>query len=104
MRGVAAKTGTGRSGGPFLVAFFCCNDAEVMYPRPPRIRSVIVIDTVRRRAREATLTTPSPATFAVSFKSGLKSIDRPLHSRLPTAPQCLVQADNREQPRELGLP
>src|SRR6202022_1001190 len=104
MRGVAASTGTGRSRFARLLPFFGSSDIQVMWPSPPRIRSVIVIETVRRRAREATRATRSPAAFAVSFKSGLKSIDRPLHPRLPTAPQRLVQTDIRKQPRELCLP
>src|SRR5258705_13454554 len=104
MRGVAASTGTGRSGRARFAACFCCSDVQAMYPRPPRISSVIVIETVRRRAREATRATRSPAAFAVSFNSGLKSINRPFHLRLPAAPQRLVQADDREQSGKLGLP
>ena len=47
--------------------------------------------------------TPLPAAFAVSFDSGLKSIDRPFHPRLPAAPQRLIEADDRQQPRQLRL-
>ena len=65
---------------------------------------MIVIETVRRRAREAMRATRALAAFAVSFKSGLKSIDRPLHSRLPAAAQRLLQADERKQPGKLCLP
>ena len=60
-----------------------------------------VIDTIRRSTLR---TTPLPAAFAVSFNSGLKSIDRPFHPRLPAAPQRLIEADDREQPRQLRLP
>src|ERR1700681_4039732 len=100
MRGVAASTGTGRSRFARLLAFFGSSDIQVMWPRPPRISSVIAIETVRRRARDATRTTRSPAAFAVSFKSGLKSIDRLLHFRLPTPAQRLGQAADRQQPCE----
>src|ERR1700687_5175398 len=104
MRGVAASTGPGRARFARWLAFFGSSDIQVMWPRPPRISSVIAIETVRRRARDATRTTRSPAAFAVSLKSGLKSIDRLLHFRFPTAPQRLVQSEDREQPRKLPLP
>src|SRR5436305_11657215 len=103
MRGVAASTGTGKSWRA-RSACFCCSEVQAMYPRPPRISSVIEIDTVRRRAREATRTTRSLADLAVPFRSGLKSIDRLLHSRFPTAAKRLVKADNGQQPGKLGLP
>ena len=57
-------------------------------------------DTLRRSTERTTLL---PAAFAVSFNSGLKSIDRPFHPRLPAAPQRLIEADDRLQPRELRL-
>src|SRR5258708_4745010 len=62
------------------------------------------IETVRRRAPPATRATPPLAAFAVSFKSGLKSIDRSLHPRLPAAPQRLIQTDDRKQTGKLRLP
>ena len=63
--------------------------------------SVIVIETVRRRAREATRPTRLPAGFPLASKSGLKSIDRPLYPRLPATPQRLVQADDGKQAGKL---
>src|ERR1700679_499844 len=62
--------------------------------------------TVRRP--RATGAPRSLSAFAVSsksdFKSGLKSIDRLLHLRLPAAPQRLVKADDRQQSSKLRLP
>src|SRR3954462_13731980 len=42
--------------------------------------------------------------FAPCLLSGLKSIDRFLHARLPATAKRLVQADDGEKPCELGLP
>ena len=62
---------------------------------------VTVSDTIRRPMPRATRL---PAVFASSFASGLKSIDRLLHPRLPAAAKRLIKADDREQPGQLGLP
>jgi hypothetical protein len=68
---------------------------------------MIAVTTVRR-PRRATGAPRSLSAFAVSsksdFKSGLKSIDRFLHLRLPAATQCLVEADDRQQSGKLRLP
>jgi hypothetical protein len=59
---------------------------------------------LRRRAGETTWTMSSLTVARVSFKSGLKSIDRSLHPRLPAASQRLIEADDRKQPPKPHLP
>jgi hypothetical protein len=61
------------------------------------------METVRRRAPEATRATPSPAALAFSLRSGLKSIRRAFRPWRPTAAQCLIETDDRQQPGKLVL-